>query len=312
MVKNSLLELYKKYNEISKILGETEIYNRLLKRYEFYKSENVSSMDKAYQDLAEIERIIYAQRGVFNNSEGYLPSGVYVPTLDWQAFYNHADELLYGETSPNLEFQNKRLYDAVLEALKKKFPNEKWTVGELPLFRWRILNPPLYEAWDYEIKEWEEDSNVHKEDGYYIEKYADEILCLYQEAVQPELEESTQGDIEGLKELCSRLQNERKVYVIDYNQLLDRECAGGYDLSVYDFLTLKENATTTHFNKPLSAQEQVINNAVVGELDKRCANNQYVSVMHAELDRCLADLVRLLNSTGIKPSSEPSGAQPNA
>ena len=315
MVENSLLDAYRKYQILKQRLYENSVHDKLKNRLAFYKQEGME--DEYSQTLVTIYEYEMLERELESlfakpNKSIYVPNGQF----SWVEYFKKADQLLFGQDVPewtSIEYYetNDKLMEIVSSELNKKFPDEQWKFGELPLFHWQILNYPGYEPTESEIEMWENNPNIFKDSGYYFENSAKTAKCLYQSKVGDKLI-SSKSDLNKLADICDSAKENRQVYVIERE---DDECSGGYDLGVE--IEFKENATDTFYGTPLTPQEKVINDTVVREIDTQLAGSNDMSIIHDRLG-ILSDAINeffnknKFDSSSKKISSDsPESSSPN-
>ncbi len=303
MVKNSLMHAIQKSNAILEEIQKGKYEQQLATRLDFYGQEGrVGEYSETASSAQFLEEIIYGVSEAF-----FSPTSN--DRIEWGNYYELANGLLYGEKPTNSRgLQNSKLLEKVAKSLQQKFPDEGWTFGELPVFRWKILFPFDFESEEYsaeEVAEFEANSNIRKCGSYYIEYSSVPALCLYQERIKADLEKHKE-DIDVLSYLCSEIKKSGKAYVIDEQELGD-ECSGGFDNYLINKLNFTENATHTIYGLPLTVQEQVMNDTIVSEIDSRCANRPEIQTLHKNLDELSEKLAWLVSIAKLKPAE--SGKQ---
>ena len=311
MVENSLLDAYRKYNILRKRLYEGQYHEKLKKRLEFYGQEGMNEeYSKTWISLREFELIERDLENVFvkPGKSRYSPNSQFT----WNYYFKNADQLLYDRPFVNQflgreywETTNNFLLEEIVMQLNKKFPNEQWKLGEIPLFHWQILNYPGYEPTEYEIARWESSSNIHKELGYYYENSSQLTRCIYQAEIGEQLQKS-ENNLCELKRICSEARENRKVYVIDRD---DNECSGGYDLGLE--VEFKDNAIKTFYGTELTPQEQVINSTIVREIDTRCARTRDMGIVHERLGDISNRIKLFLTRYGFAKASNTISVESN-
>jgi len=315
MVENSLLDAYRKYQILKQRLYENSVHDKLKNRLAFYEQEGME--DEYSQTLVTIYEYEMLERELESlfakpNKSIYVPNGQF----SWVEYYKKADQLLFGQDVPewtSIEYYgtNDKLMEIVSSELNKKFPDEQWKFGELPLFHWQILNYPGYEPTESEIEMWENNPNIFKDSGYYFENSAKTAKCLYQSKIGDRLI-SSKSDLNKLASICDSAKENRQVYVIERE---DDECSGGYDLGVE--IEFKENATETFYGTPLTPQEKVINDTVVREIDTQLAGSNDMSIIHDRLgilSDAINEFFRKNNFSGSSKkisSDSPESSSPN-
>lgn len=315
MVENSLLEAYKKYQMLRTRLYENQVHDKLKTRLSFYEQEGMEDeYSETMVSIYEFEMLERELESLFAkpNKSIFVPNGQFT----WVEYLNKADQLLFGEDVPewtSVEYYgtNDKLFSIVADELNKKFPKEKWQLGEIPLFHWQILNYPGYEPTDDEIESWKNNPNIFYDSGYYFENSARPTKCLYQTEIGEQLQ-SSKTDLDKLAETCDVARKNRQVYVINRE---DNECSGGYDLGIE--IEFKENATETFYGTSLTPQERVINDTVVKEIDSRLAGTKDMLLIHDRLG-ILSDAINeffkkhsFSYNKKKKPDEEPSSSAPS-
>ena len=303
MVENSLLDAYRKYNILRKRLYEGQYHEKLKKRLEFYEQEGMEEeYDEVYLAIQQFELLGYELEQAFvkPGKSIYSPSSEFT----WEHYFKNADQLLYNQPFVNdfsgreyWQTTNNLLLAEVVKELNKKFPSERWELGEIPLSHWRILNYPGYEPSEYEIACWENSPNIHKELGYYYESSSKPTRCLYQAAVGEEAKKE-QSDLSKLISIENKARENRTIYIIDRE---DDECSGGYDLGLE--VEFKENATETFYGTELTPQEQVINSTIVREIDTRLVGSKDMAIVHERLNTIASNLKSFLEKNKFKSST---------
>ena len=315
MVENSLLEAYKKYQMLRTRLYENSVHDKLKNRLAFYEQEGMEDeYSETMVSIYEFEMLERELESLFAkpNKSIYVPNGQFT----WVEYFKKADQLLFGQDVPewtSIEYYgtNDKLMEIVSSELNKKFPDEQWKFGELPLFHWQILNYPGYEPTEGEIEMWENNPNIFYDSGYYFENSARPTKCLYQTEIGEQLQ-SSKTDLDKLADICDSAKENRQVYVIERE---DHECSGGYDLGVE--IEFKENATETFYGTPLTPQERVINDTVVREIDTQLAGSNDMSIIHDRLgilSDAINEFFRRNNFSGSSKkisSDSPESSSPN-
>lgn len=286
MIENSLLSAYKKHFLLKKRLYDGNYRQKLDTRLNFYDQER---MTKQYIEtekaIAVLESIKAELKYAFLKPNSTFFNGEYV---GWKDYFLRADQVLYGETSSfeynnikNHNETNEKLMQTVVTELNNHFPDEKWTFGEIPLFRWRTLNYSGYEPDEDEIQEWENDPNIIKVYGSYNERFAMPIKCIYQSKIKTALEES-QDKLPKLAKVCNQIKKAKRAYIVDRDLLIDNECSGGYDLALK--VEYEENLEKFTYGNKLTPQERVMNDTIVKEIEERCSTLPEVALVHNRLD----------------------------
>ena len=252
---------------------------------------------KAIQTFESFERSLDK---IFDNSDAF-----YGKSFAWQSYFNRADQVLYGEefphyVDPNYYGTNDKLLSVAVEELNKQYPSDQWQLGELPLYRWNILNYPGYETTEEDVEEWKRNPNVTESDGYYIESSVQNIKCIHSAGAKSILEQS-KDDMGKLRSVCSAIKSAKQAYVVDDRFLIDGECSGGYDLGLE--LVFRDNATTTFYGTELTPVEQVINSTIVREIDTKLAGTKDMDIIHSRLDAISSNLNSFLVENNLKAPS---------
>lgn len=302
MVKNSLLDAYRELNRLRRKLYEGQYYEKLKKRLDFYEQEGMTKeYYQAYRALQEYEQIGYELDHVFvKPGESYMGE-----KFSWQEYYRRADQLLYGEpcpenANPDYYGTNDKLLSIAVEELNKKYPSDKWQLGDLPLYRWNILNYPGYETTPADIQYWRSNPNVTESNGYFIEASVRHVKCIHSAGAKSILTHA-QDDIKKLRSACSAIKEAREAYVVEDDVLLDHECSGGYDLGLD--IVFSDNATTTFYGTALTPQEQILNSTIVREIDTRLAGSKDMAIVHERLNRISSDFISFLANNKFKLST---------
>ena len=281
MVENSLLDAYKKYQLLKSRLYENQIHDKLKTRLAFFEQEGLEDeYSNALVTVYEYEMLERELENIFAkpNKSIFAPNGQY----SWFEYFKKADQLLYGEQVPewtSIEYYgtNDKLMENVAKELNKKFPEEQWKLGEIPLFHWQILNYPGYEPTDGEIESWKNNPNIFYDSSYYFENSAKTTKCLYQDKIGQQLI-SSKTSLDKLAEACDDARKNRQVYVINRE---DDECSGGYDLGIE--IEFWEGAEESFYGTKLTPQEKVINDTVVREIDSKLAGSKDMEIIHERL-----------------------------
>lgn len=285
MLNNSLLSAYKKRAELRKKFWESKAKDRLLKRKCFYAEEgNVAEFNKAHQALMDFDSIEMDFKNAF------IKKGLDIYEFNnycWEEFYHYADQLMYGQPKKEeYPFKtNEILMKKMVEELNKKFPEEHWEYGEIPLYSWQQLDYPGREVSDVDIYRWKKAGACY--DGGWFLSSAKMMKCIYQADAKKRLVEA-QDDVEKLGKVSESVYNNRQVYVVERDELMDNECAGGAYL--YIPITFEEGASNTFYDTPFTPQEKVINDFVVSEIDEKCATMTNINKINEQLDRVDRDL----------------------
>ncbi len=304
MVKDSLLDAYRKLNLLRRKFNEGNYRDKLKKRLDFYKQEGMTTeYAKVLSALQSYENLNHSLDTVFDGPN----SPEYGRKFTWQDYFKGADQLLYGEeypeyVDPNYYETNYKLLEVAVRELNKHYPSDKWQLGDLPLYRWDILNYPGYETTEEDIEEWKSNPNVVESDGYYIESSVRYVKCIHSAGAKSILEQS-KDNMEKLRSACSALRAAREAYVIEDSVLMDRECSSGYDLGLE--LVFRENATTTFYGTELTPVEKVINSAIVSEIDTRLAGTEDMGIVHCRLNV----INELFNNFLVKNNFKPAPAE---
>ena len=315
MVENSLLDAYKKYQILKTKFYENQIHDKLKKRLDFYEQEGLE--DEYSNTLITIYEYEMLERELENifakpNKSIFVPNGQY----SWFEYFKKADQLLYGEQVPewtSIEYYgtNDKLMETVAKELNKKFPEEQWKLGEIPLFHWQILNYPGYEPTEDEIESWKNNPNIFYDSGYYFENSAKATKCLYQNNVGEHLITS-KFDLDKLADACENARKNRQIYVINRE---DDECSGGYDLGIE--IDFREGAEESFYGTKLTPQEKVINDTVVREIDSRLADSKDMEIIHDRLGILYDAINEFLkknnfgDSKSKNPNESPSNPSPS-
>lgn len=309
MVKNSLLDAYRKHAVLRSKLYRNNISERLKKRYEFYKQERIEiGLNKTLEAFQEFSKIESELRTVFENPE--ISKNSSMTTFSWLNYYRDADQLLYNKPNEEkhfLDIYNELLFEEVVKELNKKFPDEQWKFGEVPLYHWQILNWPGYEESEEEIEEWESNPNISKDEmsGDYIEKSALLTKCIYQEKTG-ELLKKTENNLSELADVCREASKNRRVYTLERD---DNECSGGYELSIC--VEFEENATGW-YDIAFTPQEKVMNDTIVREIDTRLEGTKDMAIVHERLGKVANHMKEFLTKYNLEESANatPSGITP--
>ena len=302
MVENSLLDAYRKANILRKKIYEGQYHKRLGQRLAFYKQEGMT--DEYYKTFKAIQTFEGFERSldkIFDNSEAF-----YGKSFAWRSYFNRADQVLYDEefpqyVDPNYYGTNDKLLSAAVEELNKQYPSDKWQLGDLPLYRWNILNYPGYETTEEDIEDWKSNPNVVESDGYYIESSVQYVKCIHSSGAKSILMQA-KDDMKKLRNVCSAIKAAKQAYVVEDSILMDRECSGGYDLGLE--LVFRENATTTFYGTELTPVEQVINSTIVREIDTKLAGTKDMDIVHSRLDVISSNLKSFLAENNLKSLNE--------
>lgn len=314
MVKDSLLDAYRKLNLLRRKFNEGNYRDKLKKRLDFYKQEGMTAeYAEVLSALQTYENLNHSLDTVFDGPNS-SDSG---RKFTWQDYFKGADQLLYGEkypeyVDPNYYGTNDKLLEVAVRELNKHYPSDKWQLGDLPLYRWDILNAPGYETTEEDIEEWKNNPNVVESDGYYIENSVRYVKCIHSAGAKSILEHS-KDDMAKLRNACSALRAAREAYVVEDSVLMDRECSGGYDLGLE--LVFRENATTTFYGTELTPVEKVINFAIVSEIDTRLAGTEAMGFVHCRLNVINELFNNFLVKNNFKPApveATPSSEEENS
>jgi len=199
---------------------------------------------------------------------------------------------------------NDCLFTEVVKELNKEFPDEKWALGEIPLYRWKVLNPPGFEPDDEDVANWKNDPNVYKDRyGRYIERSAKNIKCIHCSAAKSILERS-KNDLNEFSKNCDTIAKYRHAYIVDDKIFVDHECSGGYDVAVN--VKFIEGIEATPHGRNMTPREAIINNTIVREIDTRCANLQEVKNIHESLDYIEKELNEFITRYNLKQNPNQS------
>lgn len=308
MIKNSLLEAYKKYGEIINEMVDSGCRSKLEQRLDACeKLEMKEEYLKTTQMLQELARIEYDLDHAFFAAH---QSDFDAPKHKWQNYFRKADQMLYGVPIPE-EFvgsgceeyynSNEILLEKVVTELNNKFPGENWKLGEIPYYYWRQLNYPGYELSEYCVESWERDPNVtHNEFGWF-EHSAKFIKSIYPQMVGEALEEA-KDDLDALADITDAVRKDRGAYIVDYNAVGDGECSGGYNLTLD--VVFEDGATTSFYDTKFTPWEQVMNDTIVKEIDERCAGLSEMKLIHNRLDSISKKLKDFLAKYNLKPTTQ--------
>ena len=276
MKENSLLHAYKKEDEIGAKLADVR---KKLTAIRSLTAEGSYRYAELTAQIASADGFNYSLMDMFIRPKN----------CRWKHFFNNADQLLYGEEF-ELDFLGREYYEGsnnillkkVAEKLNECFPEENWQLGTLPFYHWERLNKPFMEAFTSEqIAELRANPDVSEFDGVFYERSAKEMRCIHRKADGEELLEA-KDDLDKLAQVSKEVQKSKGAYIFDDEAIMDRECAGGYDL-ILD-MRFEEGAEYSVLGRPYTPQEKVMNDCIVQEIDEKCAENPDVIKLNKHLD----------------------------
>lgn len=276
MVNNSLLMAYDKQEKFMERLREKDYLAILQTRLDFYKMEGHPKKAKEVEGLMWEFRYIFANvKKVFSNKEIFL-----------ERYINNADELLYPDCYKTdfIDCHNQILMLKVVEALNEKFPDEQWEFGELPLFQSQMLSWPGRDYNEEDEKAWAADGAKKDRWGDWWTSFAGDEYCIYQKQIKEKMLAEI-DNLENLALICDEALKNEQFFLVPTSDYRDTECASivGQEFP----LNFKEGADREyrHSEKLFTPHERVINDAIVQEVDERCASRVEVQSAISYLDK---------------------------
>jgi len=305
MIKGSLLEVYKKYRDIKSVLNLEEIHKKLETRLKFYEQEEmIDEYSEVYAAMQELSLFYYALDSVFEKP--FNVDNSFYQKYGWAEYFYRADQVLYDEDMQKGVdgigvknfYSNDLIMQVVVDALNKEYPNEKWKFGDLPIYIWRQLNYPGREMDDETIARWKNSKNVTYNHYNYYEHDSEVLKCLYQEELEDEIFAANEENPFRLKQVCEKAKTQKKLYVVHNEFFLINECQDiNSNLLNVEFI---EDAKEDVYGRCLTEREKVINNAIVNEIDKQCANKPEIKRLHKKLDEIRKNIIEFLERNNLK------------